>query len=89
MKPDWLIRKEARRAEARELAGEKLALLLRIKDVCFDIDVWLDQRPGCTFEQVKERLGDGPTLAALRAEYARLLRQASLRGCPDLEEVAA
>jgi hypothetical protein len=69
--------------------AEALDLVERIKDLCFDIDVWLDQRPGCSLEQVKERLGDRLTLAALRSEYARLLRQASLRGCPDIEEVAA
>lgn len=89
MKPTWLIRKEAERAYVRELQREKLQLLGRIEDVCFDIDVWLDQRPSHTLEQVNARLGDGPTLAALRFEHARLLRQASLRGCLELEEVAA
>lgn len=90
MKPMWLVRKERDRADARAIQRQRLQLLFRIKDLCWDIDIWRDQRPGSEFEAAKERLGVRPSLAVLQSEYAQLLRIASLRArmAETLEEVA-
>lgn len=88
-KPSWLLRKERHRAEARanrtgaatrEVQRQRLHLLFRIKDVCWDIDVWRDQKPGTEFDAFNERAGVQPSLDLLQREYAQLLRIASLRG---------
>lgn len=89
MKPTWMLEKEAARRRERERDRERSVLLSRIADVCWDIDVWRDERPDTTLTAALERLGEKPSLHALQTEYRRLLRQASLRGVTEQEEVAA
>lgn len=89
MKPTWMILKEEERQRERERSRERSQLLARIADVCWDIDVWRDERPDTALTAALERLGERPSLRVLRVEYGRLLRQASLRGVTEQEEVAA
>jgi len=89
VKPEWLRWKELHTAEVRAEALLRQRLFARIKDLCWDIDVWRDESPGSALDQARERLGVTPSLAALQREHARLLRQAALRGVADREEVAA
>ena len=89
MKPAWLLEKEEAVERERRQARERAALLGGIADVCWDIDVWRDERPDTTLAAVMERLGETPSLLELRAEYGRLLRQAARRGIREDEEVAA
>jgi hypothetical protein len=89
MKPAWMLRKDAERREQWEADRLIRRLQDRITDVCWDIDVWLDLAPGTTHAETVERLGSFPSLVQLQREIARLLRQASLRGRPVEQEVAA
>jgi hypothetical protein len=90
MKPVWMIHKEEERQRERAKARARARLLAQIADVCWDIDVWRDERPDTALTATLLRLGPRPTLHELRVEYQRLLRQASLRGrVPEQEEVAA
>lgn len=88
----WLdnVRARRRRQVLAELerAETKAKLLARIEDVCLDIDVWRDEQPGTAIAAARERLGEKPTLHALRVEYGLLVRQASLRDGVDGEAAA-
>lgn len=80
IKPAWLIRRQQERAYRCEIERKREEVLARIKDVCWDIDVWRDERPGMTLVAACARLGANPTLYELQAEYGQLLRVASRHG---------